>query len=43
MSVSAASSVSKDADHSSDQVHGKILGTMSVSGFIQEKKTPNLN
>ena len=24
----------KDADHLSDHVHGKILGTMSVSGFI---------
>ena len=24
----------KDADHLSDHVRGKILGTMSVSGFI---------
>ena len=31
----------KDADHLSDHVHGKILGTMSVSGFI--RKTPNCN
>ena len=31
----------KDADHLSDHVHWKILGTMSVSGFIPE--TPNLN
>ena len=26
----------KDADHLSDHVDGKILGTMSVSGFILE-------
>ena len=26
----------KDADHLSDHVHGKILGPMSVSGFITE-------
>ena len=26
----------KDADHLSDPVHGKNLGTMSVSGFIPE-------
>ena len=26
----------KDADHLSDHVHGKILGKMSVSGFIPE-------
>ena len=26
----------KDADHLSDHVHGKILGTVSVSGFIPE-------
>ena len=26
----------KDADHLSDLVHGKILGTMSVPGFIPE-------
>ena len=26
----------KDADHLSDHVHGKILGTMPVSGFIPE-------
>ena len=26
----------KDADHLSDHAHGKILGTMSVSGFISE-------
>ena len=26
----------KDADHLSDHVHRKILGTMSVSGFIPE-------
>ena len=25
---------SKDADHLSDHVRGKIFGTMSVSGFI---------
>ena len=31
----------KDADHLSDHVHRKILGTMSVSGFVPE--TPNLN
>ena len=26
----------KDADHLSDHVHGKILGTMSVSSFFPE-------
>ena len=26
----------KDADHWSDHVHGRNLGTMSVSGFIPE-------
>ena len=25
---------SKDADHLSDHVHGKIVGTLSVSGYI---------
>ena len=33
----------KDADHLSDHVHGKILGTMSVSGCqVLFRKTPNL-
>ena len=31
----------KDADHLSDYAHGKILGTVSVSGLF--RKTPNLN
>ena len=31
----------KDADHLSDNLLGKLLGTMSVSGLF--RKTPNSN